>query len=396
MQSLLVQICNSGNYHTWQIYEIMVDNVKLLCESQDTISRLLLLSNFKPLKKGKYYDYLVHKSYGNKFRLQFRKIIKIAEFSRYKHVEIVFAPHYHYNNYKHNGNDFSPINCIKAIQEILDELEFLKSEYADLKVVNIEFGFNLIVNVFYGLIIEGLLFHKKTNFYRKFKYIQHYLITNTTAHKQIKVYAKGLQCHEKLNAFEVDKNTLRIEVKSKQSKYINKLDIYTAKDLLNLCKYDRLMNEVLKEWDSILLLNLNPDFGNMKKDEVEFIQNANTQSYWEDLLAENANRNKFGRHKAKYHKILKGKNNLHQQIKNKIIEKIEQFKSLPISTVEAEKIVDVTDFIHQTKPAQMINLEYAPPNKITNIEKGAKVAHCTPCFLTHPRFARDKGGCRSP
>ena len=87
---------------------------------------------------------------------------------------------------------------------------------------------------------------------------------------------------------------------------------------------------------------------------------------------------------------------MHQQIKNKIIEKIEQFKSLPISTVEAEKIVDVTDFIHQTKPAQMINLEYAPPNKITNIEKGAKVAHCTPCFLTHPRFARDKGGCRSP
>lgn len=375
----------------------MVDNVKLLCKSQSTILRLLLLSNFKPLKKGKYYDYLVQKIYGNKFRLQFRKVFNKRKFLGYCHVEIVFFPHYHYNNYKHNGNDCSPLNCIKAIQEILDDLEFLKSEYADLKVVNIEFGFNLILNIYFGLIIDGLLFHKKTNFHKKLKYLPYYLITDSTAHKQIKVYAKGLQCHEKLNAFEVGKNTLRIEVKSKQSKYINKLDIYTAKDLLNLRKYDRLMDEVLKEWDSILLLNLNPDFDNMKKDEVEFIQNANKKSYWQDLLAENVNRNKFGRHKAKYYKILKGENNLHQQIKNKIIDKIEQFKSDANSTIELQKETSTKVFsTTKLKTKKTINLEYAPLNKTIDANKRIKEMLRSPRFQTPSHFVSVKQSIRSP
>lgn len=375
----------------------MVDNVKLLCKSQSTILRLLLLSNFKPLKKGKYYDYLVQKIYGNKFRLQFRKVFNKRKFLGYCHVEIVFFPHYHYNNYKHNGNDCSPLNCIKAIQEILDDLEFLKSEYADLKVVNIEFGFNLILNIYFGLIIDGLLFHKKTNFHKKLKYLPYYLITDSTAHKQIKVYAKGLQCHEKLNAFEVGKNTLRIEVKSKQSKYINKLDIYTAKDLLNLRKYDRLMDEVLKEWDSILLLNLNPDFDNRKKDEVEFIQNANKKSYWQDLLAENVNRNKFGRHKAKYYKILKGENNLHQQIKNKIIDKIEQFKSDANSTIELQKETSTKVFsTTKLKTKKTINLEYAPLNKTIDANKRIKEMLRSPRFQTPSHFVSVKQSIRSP
>lgn len=375
----------------------MVDNVKLLSECQFTISRLLSLPFFKPKKLGKNYDYLVHKSYGIKFRLQFRKVFSKRKFIGYKHVEIIFAPHYHYNAYKHNGNDFNPINCIKAIQDILDELEFLKSEYADLKVVNIEFGFNLILNIYFGLIIDGLLFHKKTNFYKKLKYLPYYLITDSTAHKQIKVYAKGLQCHEKLNSFEVDKNTLRIEVKSKQSKYINKLDIYTAKDLLNLRKYDRLMDEVLKEWDSILLLNLNPDFDNMKKDEVEFIQNANKKSYWQDLLAENVNRNKFGRHKAKYYKILKGENNLHQQIKNKIIDKIEQFKSDANSTIELQKETSTKVFsTTKLKTKKTINLEYAPLNKTIDANKRIKEMLRSPRFQTPSHFVSVKQSIRSP
>lgn len=375
----------------------MVDNVKLLSECQFTISRLLSLPFFKPKKLGKNYDYLVHKSYGIKFRLQFRKVFSKRKFIGYKHVEIIFAPHYHYNAYKHNGNDFNPINCIKAIQDILDELEFLKSEYADLKVVNIEFGFNLILNIYFGLIIDGLLFHKKTNFYKKLKYLPYYLITDSTAHKQIKVYAKGLQCHEKLNAFEVDKNTLRIEVKSKQSKYINKLDIYTAKDLLNLRKYDRLMDEVLKEWDSILLLNLNPDFDNMKKDEVEFIQNANKKSYWQDLLAENVNRNKFGRHKAKYYKILKGENNLHQQIKNKIIDNIEQFKSDANSTIELQKETSTKVFsTTKLKTKKTINLEYAPLNKTIDANKRIKEMLRSPRFQTPSHFVSVKQSIRSP
>ena len=375
----------------------MVDNVKLLSECQFTISRLLSLPFFKPKKLGKNYDYLVHKSYGIKFRLQFRKVFSKRKFIGYKHVEIIFAPHYHYNAYKHNGNDFNPINCIKAIQDILDELEFLKSEYADLKVVNIEFGFNLILNIYFGLIIDGLLFHKKTNFYKKLKYLPYYLITDSTAHKQIKVYAKGLQCHEKLNAFEVDKNTLRIEVKSKQSKYINKLDIYTAKDLLNLRKYDRLIDEVLKEWDSILLLNLNPDFDNMKKDEVEFIQNANKKSYWQDLLAENVNRNKFGRHKAKYYKILKGENNLHQQIKNKIIDKIEQFKSDANSTIELQKETSTKVFsTTKLKTKKTINLEYAPLNKTIDANKRIKEMLRSPRFQTPSHFLSVKQSIRSP
>lgn len=375
----------------------MMDNVKLLSESRLIISRLLSLPIFKPMKYGKYYDYLVHKSYGIKFRLQFRKVVSKGEFIGYKHVEIIFAPHYHYNGYKHNGNDFSPINCIKTIQEILDELEFLKSEYSELKVVNLEFGFNLVLSIYFGLIIDGLLFHSKTNFYKKFKNLQHYLITDSTTYKQIKVYAKGLHCHEKLNAFDVDKNTLRIEVKSKQAKYIKEQGIFTANDLLNLSKYDKLMGTILNEWDRVLLLNLNPNFSYMKKDEVEFIQNANTKSFWEDLLAENVNRNKFGRQKNKYYKILKGENNLHLQIKNKIIDKIEQFKSDANSTIELQKETSTKVFsTTKLKTKKTINLEYAPLNKIIDVNKRIKKMLRSTSFQTYQHFVNVKQSIRSP
>lgn len=375
----------------------MVDNVKLLSECQFTISRLLSLPFFKPKKLGKNYDYLVHKSYGIKFRLQFRKVFSKRKFIGYKHVEIIFAPHYHYNAYKHNGNDFNPINCIKAIQEILDELEFLKSEYSELKAVNLEFGFNLVLSIYFGLIINGLLFHSKTNFYKKFKNLQHYLITDSTTYKQIKVYAKGLHCHEKLNAFDVDKNALRIEVKSKQAKYIKEQGVFTANDLLNLSKYEKLMDAILNEWDKVLLLNLNPNFNNMKKDEVEFIQNANKKSYWQDLLAENVNRNKFGRHKAKYYKILKGENNLHQQIKNKIIDKIEHFKSDANSTIELQKETSTKVFsTTKLKTKKTINLEYAPFNKIIDVNKRIKEMLRSPRFQTHQHFVNVKQSIRSP
>ena len=375
----------------------MMDNVKLLSESRLIISRLLSLPIFKPMKYGKYYDYLVHKSYGIKFRLQFRKVVSKGEFIGYKHVEIIFAPHYHYNGYKHNGNDFSPINCIKTIQEILDELEFLKSEYSELKVVNLEFGFNLVLSIYFGLIIDGLLFHSKTNFYKKFKNLQHYLITDSTTYKQIKVYAKGLHCHEKLNAFDVDKNTLRIEVKSKQAKYIKEQGIFTANDLLNLSKYDKLMGTILNEWDRVLLLNLNPNFSYMKKDEVEFIQNANTKSFWEDLLAENVNRNKFGRQKNKYYKILKGENNLHLQIKNKIIDKIEQFKSDANSTIELQKETSTKVFsTTKLKTKKTINLEYAPLYKIIDVNKRIKKMLRSTSFQTYQHFVNVKQSIRSP
>ena len=394
----MFKICNSGNHYNTPKIQIMLDNTKFLTTDSYIINRMLEHPDFIVCRpKNNYYHSLKHKKHGIKLSLDFRKAVENGNVIGYGHLEINVSPHYHFNNYLHNGNDFTPENCIKTIIDILTYLGIETNEMNALKVVNIEFGFNLILNTYFELIIKGLLYYKRTNFYQKYEYIPHYLITDTTAHKQIKVYTKGLQCHEKLNAFEVDKNTLRIEVKSKQSKYINKLDIYTAKDLLNLCKYDRLMDEVLKEWDSILLLNLNPDFDNMKKDEVEFIQNANKKSYWQDLLAENVNRNKFGRHKAKYYKILKGENNLHQQIKNKIIDKIEQFKSDANSTIELQKETSTKVFsTTKLKTKKTINLEYAPLNKTIDANKRIKEMLRSPRFQTPSHFVSVKQSIRSP
>lgn len=306
----------------------MLDFIKLTVSNQQIINRLFSHPDFvkcTPLT-NKYYSKF-HKDVKKSLQFHFDKIPKTENFH---HVDICISPHYHFNKYLHNGNDLTPENCIKSLKEIFTYLQIEQSEYNELKVVNLEFGLNIIPETDIKDLINGLSYSKKTPFKVYdiqdkpfFKEREH----QDTRYKEIKAYAKGLQFQE-FPEYEIDKNTFRFEIRAKKHRAIKdlKLGITTAENLIKLEIYPRLAEALIKEWQNILLINFNPDFTTINPKKVQFVKQAQEIDFWSDLIA-NKSRNTFADNKRKYYEILKGKNNLHHQIKLQIIDKCYQLLS---------------------------------------------------------------------
>lgn len=303
----------------------MLDNIKFSVTDIGIINRALLHPDFVQYRpKNNYYHSLKHRTHGAKLSLDFHKAMERGKVIGYGHLEIIASPHYHFNHYQHNGNDFAPTDCIEAIADILTYLGIEQEEYDSLRVVNIEFGLNLIPEQDIKNLINGLLFYKKTPFITgAFPY---YKKTDATNYKHIKAYAKGLQFLDSPQ-YGIHPNTLRFEVKSKQAKNIKKYGIENAQDVTNLHIYKTLNQTLLDEWENILLTNETPDFSHLKYDEVQFLQTANKPDFWNDLYG-----SKYARTKEKYYALLRGRNNMKHLIKLQIIDKMFSFQNVTNST----------------------------------------------------------------
>ena len=296
----------------------MLDNLKFRTFDQTIIKRLAEMQGFERYQHRNN-NYIGFCKYGKLMRLDFRKVFEGGKLVGFHYLDISISPHYHFNNYLHNGNDFTPENCIKTVPDILTYLGIEPQEYEDLKVVNIEFGLNIIPTTDIKNLINNLLFSRKTKFIIPKDKTPFFKITNATKQKLIKAYAKGLQFADSPQ-FRINLNTFRFEVKSKKSLNIEKYGIHKVTDLLKIETYQRLEQEIINEWQNVLIINKTPDYTTLKPDEVQFVKGANKVEFWDDLKGE-INRNKFTRYKEKYYKILQGKNNLHTQIKGQIIDK---------------------------------------------------------------------------
>ncbi|MFV0231714.1 hypothetical protein OBK30_01425 [Empedobacter falsenii] len=306
----------------------MVDLLKLRTSNNQIINNLLLHPDFLECKPiNNYYTSLRQKD-GFKIGLHFRKAIEKGFTIGYGYVDVLVSPHYHKNNYQHNGDDFTPLECIKSINEILDYLKIEEEDKKELQVVNIEFGLNIIPNSDAQLIFNGLLLYKRSKFSIKYEDIETFKISDATKYKEIKAYLKGLQF---LNfpSYNIDLNTFRFEVRSKEFKKISSLGIYSVCDLLKPKSYERLFKEILNEWEFVLLINLELDRSEIKEADLKFLDDCNSPEYWIDLMT-SKHRNTFLKTKIKYYKILTPKNNLHTEIKAKIIDKIDIFFSVQI------------------------------------------------------------------
>ena len=339
----------------------MLDNTKFRTSNKTVISKLLLHPNFTPkTSRNNRIAKFNHKTIGTKLRIELCKEFNRGQFTGYEFADISISPHYHFNQYRHNGNDFTPTDCIKTIINMLEYVGIKPSEYEDLKVVNIEFGLNIIPEIDIKSLIDGLFFYKKTPFRTgNFPYFKK---TDATSYKQIKAYAKGLQFAD-FPQYSINPNTFRFEVKSKQAKNIKKYGIETANDLIKPDIYNRLSQVLLDEWEQILLINLEPkndDLNDLKDDEVQFIKDSKKFDFWNDMI-QTKYRNKFGRYKEKYHSILDTKNNLHHLIKLQIIDKLHYLQSGANSTQKTP--INRGKVIFEQTPSILINLESAPLTK---------------------------------
>lgn len=101
----------------------MLDNTKFSTTEPEIINRMLFHPDFvKCRPKTNYYHSFHHKKFGVKLSLDFRKSVENGKVVGYGYLEINVSPHYHFNQYRHNGNDFTPYDCIKTIFEILNYL----------------------------------------------------------------------------------------------------------------------------------------------------------------------------------------------------------------------------------------------------------------------------------
>lgn len=339
----------------------MLDNIKLSTKDQRIINRLAELPGFTPYRHRNN-NFAGFRRYGNLMRFDFRKSFENGNFAGYHHLEISISPHYHFNNYLHNGNDFAPQQCIKTLKEILQYIAINPDEYDALKVVNIEFGLNIIPEIDIKHLINNILYYKKTPFKIPEPKNEFSKRTDNTKYKYLKAYAKGLQFADSPQ-FRINLNTFRFEVKSKKSLNIKKYGIDDVTDLLKIEIYQRLGQELLNEWDNVLLTNLTPDFSILKPDEVQYIKRANNPDFWNGLT--DATRNKFSNEKTKYYKILTGKNNLHTQIKGQFVDKIlflAESANLPQRTP-----IKTTIPVFMETLLKEINGQSAPPQQLNRL-----------------------------
>ncbi len=245
-------------------------------------------------------------------------------------VDILFKPHYYFNNNVHNANDFKLNDCINVILELKNTF---KIDLQLLKVVNIEFGLNVLSPIDIKKLITFLLYHEKNEFKtdvglafskKSFRANPNGTINN---YKIIKAYAKGLQFPQYSNI-----NTFRFEVKSKQSKYINQLGIYTANDLLNFDCYLKMAHEIINEFDKVLLLDCETDFKSLTgKEQAKITNYLNTLTWF--IISQDGYRNRFNKEKTKYYNLVnKIENNLKKQLDKIIFDKLEYLKTGAIST----------------------------------------------------------------
>lgn len=303
----------------------MIDFLKILITDKVVINELnnnplLIWYNKKDSLKS---DYEVIQS-------QTTKIYKGIYFCFYSEkLEILFKPHYYFNDNKHNANDFKALDCINAIAEVLSILNILEPE--KLRIINLEYGLNLISPIDIKDLITFIYAHGKNEFItdRGFAFSKKaYTPTRKGGinwHKIIKAYAKSIQYPQYSKP-----DLLRFEVKSKRSKYINSLGIYHIGDLLRLNVYETLTQSLINEFMRVLIIDGNAKYNNLTKNEIKSLKQFQNTNYWYKIKQSETptNRNRFARRKKRYFELLdKTKNNIHNELLYLIKNKLEYLKS---------------------------------------------------------------------
>ena len=275
------------------------------------------------------YDGKSEKRFNDEIKELMIKKYKNIYFTKYhKRIEISGSLHYFSNNCVHNSNDFSITECINTINDLKD---LFNLDLHKCKIINLEFGVNIVPCINVEDLVHNLMYHEKRQFNRPTKHF-YYKIAGNEAYKHIKAYDKSVQFPN------FCKNTFRFEVKSKQSKFINSLKLFTLNDLTNKSIYNYLSNVLIKEWDKVLLFDLS------KKIEEKYFNTV----FWEDIL-KNGNRNKFNNQKIRYYKKL-GTENLHSQIRKILMEKLQSLKTVQFPTnIYLETAQLVKDELFNTK-----------------------------------------------
>jgi hypothetical protein len=216
---------------------------------------------------------------------------------------------------------------------ILDFQQAFNIDLENLRVVNIEFGVNIIPPLQIENLITWIKFHSKNQFFNHngLRYSKQSQSISKNGkysnYKIIKAYAKGIQYPNYC-----DINTFRFEIKSKTTQYIRDvISVFTLDDLLDYEVYNLMSYQLLKEFDEVLIIDHEVDVSKLSKKEQKSILKYLNVDEWEQYTNKTINvfRNNFN----KYYKLL-NKTGFHhkKRLKYLLEEKINELKKCEVLT----------------------------------------------------------------
>ena len=234
------------------------------------------------------------------------------------------------SNENQNFNDFYFCDILYALDVLEDEIDY---PLEDTILTNLEFGFNIEMDICPTKFLENhvLMHNLKSPCYhpkndrnmkiKKFTYTEY----------EIKMYNKTLD-HSRFKAFKErlkETNILRIEIKYKSKKQLNKLGIFNLSDLKNPKSYIALIHDFLEKYDDLLIIDSYKGNSFMNKKDSLFITHATHPNYWIDLR-DNMHSNTVTNQKNKLKKLVNkhGLDSWKKQFKRDVLRKFNQLMTL--------------------------------------------------------------------
>jgi len=225
-------------------------------------------------------------------------------------VLIAGSLHKYWNNGNHNYNNFYYNDVINTIDLWVN---IFGAEILNAKIDNLEFGVNIKPPTETAEILRNVILHKRKVFdlitgpNRNYKECTH-------EHFYIKIYDKALHYYQL-------ENILRIECKYIKMVELNRLGIYSFKDLKKPEIYPQLGQILRDKWNEVLFIDETIKRKELKKKQKDSLNNYLNPNYWLKL-AKNSKSYLFNKELIKYRNIVSNhSDNLQLKISDLLSEK---------------------------------------------------------------------------
>jgi hypothetical protein len=192
------------------------------------------------------------------------------------YAKIKFNPHYHMNDYRHNGNDMSAKNCINSIMAIMHEIGIVPHEYQSLKIINMEFATNLNPKANTAKMLDNIQAWRQKPIERE-RDEKTYMLRTGTGYKSLKIYYKGLQYG---HFDEVDNNALRFEVKANMHKGCRAFGVFHVGNLLELETYQKMAKALETEARQLIFFDEKMELDGLKPKHQDFVKSCLNVEAW--------------------------------------------------------------------------------------------------------------------
>jgi hypothetical protein len=300
----------------------MIDLIKAKILEKEKIESKLIANKNKYIVEGKHSYSFPDQIYPIRSRIE-NLFINVTE----KGATIENSLHKYFNNLvsdeNQNYNDFYYSDILYALNVLEDEIGYPLEQTS---ITNLEFGFNIELNMCPTKFLNcNVLMHNlkspcydpkndKNMKIKKFIYTEY----------EVKLYNKTLD-HSRFEQFREklkDTKILRVEIKYKSKKQLNNLDIFNLSDLKKPHVYNNLMNDFLKKYDDLLIVDSYNGNSLMSKKERQFVKDCTHPNFWIELK-ETRHYNTIGNKRKRLEELMKKyeldtwKNNLKKDLLSK-------------------------------------------------------------------------------